>query len=288
MADQDPNLRRFFPQKTEAPAIKKSLGEYAAILGAEWGTLTNPQKAVLNVLVTIFDSVLAAMAFLKGSASPSEYAHAVLAASPGHYTFGETLKGMSAEETHRSLYNEALSVAWTCDVFLQYVDPSREVARVIAGGESKSVEFKSTLRWNIKAGRDDEAVTHASLKTVAAFLNSDGGTLLIGVGDDGKAVGIELDHFANDDKFLLHLVNVIKQQLGHKATTCVEPAIHTFEGKKVCMVKCDAGPEPVYLRSSNSPDGEYYVRTGPSTTKLSLQDAVTHIMTHFKTPPGPI
>ena len=61
-------------------------------------------------------------------------------------------------------------------------------------GESKTLEFKSTLRWNTKEDRkDDKVITHSALKTVAAFLNTDGGDLLIGVRDDGSIIGIERD-----------------------------------------------------------------------------------------------
>ena len=49
---------------------------------------------------------------------------------------------------------------------------------------------------------------------LAAFLNSKGGTLLIGVGDGGEVIGLENDKFQNEDKFALHLDNLIKDQLG--------------------------------------------------------------------------
>ena len=48
-------------------------------------------------------------------------------------------------------------------------------------------------------------MTHAALKTIAAFLNTEGGDLLIGVDDDRRVLGIEHDRLENDDKFLRHL-----------------------------------------------------------------------------------
>jgi predicted HTH transcriptional regulator len=82
----------------------------------------------------------------------------------------------------------------------------RQAEELIKRGESKTLELKSTLRWSLNEDRqDDKAVTHAVLKTVAAFLNTEGGDLLIGVADDGSIVGIERDQLETDDKFMRHL-----------------------------------------------------------------------------------
>ena len=67
----------------------------------------------------------------------------------------------------------------------------QDVAALIAGGESGSVEFKSSLRWDLKKGERNRALEGVILKTLAGFMNSEGGTLLIGVADDGGVVGIE-------------------------------------------------------------------------------------------------
>lgn len=83
---------------------------------------------------------------------------------------------------------------------------------LILKGENERVEFKSTLRWNLRAEKKDKAITHASLKTIAAFLNTDGGILLIGVADEGTLLGLNNDKFENEDKLLLFLTNTIKSQ----------------------------------------------------------------------------
>ncbi|HAM57915.1 MAG TPA: type I restriction endonuclease subunit R, partial [Candidatus Rokubacteria bacterium] len=91
-------------------------------------------------------------------------------------------------------------------LFDQYVRAHRQAEELIKRGESRTLEFKSTLRWNLKEDRqDDKAVTHAVLKTIAAFLNTEGGDLLIGVADDGSIAGIERDRLESDDKFMRHL-----------------------------------------------------------------------------------
>ena len=71
-------------------------------------------------------------------------------------------------------------------LFDQYLHSHRSAEELIQRGESKTLEFKSTLRWNLVEDRkDDKRVTHAALKTIAAFLNTEGGDLLLGVADDG-------------------------------------------------------------------------------------------------------
>ena len=85
---------------------------------------------------------------------------------------------------------------------------------IIEQGESDFVEFKSTLRWNIHSNRKDKAIENASLKTLAAFMNAQGGTLIIGVADDGRILGLETDKFANHDKLLLHLTKIIQDRIG--------------------------------------------------------------------------
>ena len=91
-------------------------------------------------------------------------------------------------------------------LFDQYLRSHRSAGELIKQGESKTLEFKSTLRWNLREDRkDDKRITHAALKTIAAFLNTEGGDLLLGVADDGAIVGIEKDRLDNDDKFMRHL-----------------------------------------------------------------------------------
>src|SRR5439155_9603441 len=70
-------------------------------------------------------------------------------------------------------------------LFDDYIRRHRRAEELLKLQESKTLEFKSSLRWSLKEDRqDDRLVTHAVLKTVAAFLNSEGGDLVIGVADD--------------------------------------------------------------------------------------------------------
>ena len=95
-----------------------------------------------------------------------------------------------------------------------YLRNHRQAEELLKQHESKTLEFKSTLRWNLKENREDRAVTYAAIKTIAAFLNTEGGDLLIGVADDRSVLGIEKDGFENEDKFMLHLSQMVRNTLG--------------------------------------------------------------------------
>jgi type I restriction enzyme R subunit len=170
-------------------------------------------------------------------------------------------------------------------LFDQYLRAHRNAEELIQRGESKTLEFKSTLRWNLKEDRrDDKAVTHAVLKTIAAFLNTEGGDLLIGVADDRSIVGIERDQLENDDKFMLHLAQVVRNGLGDRASTCIDPKTQVVNGKTVCVVSCQRSPEPVFLKWKGmeaAADGDFFVRSGPGTVKLNPESTKEYIRTRF-------
>jgi type I restriction enzyme R subunit len=170
-------------------------------------------------------------------------------------------------------------------LFDQYLRTHRDADELIKRGESKTLEFKSTLRWNMKEDKqDDRIVAHAVLKTIAAFLNTEGGDLLIGVADDRSIVGIEKDRFESDDKFMLHLAQIVRNALGDRAGTCIDPKTQIVDGKTVCIVSCQRSPEPVYLRwksVESSRDGDFFVRSGPSSVKLQAESAAEYVRTRF-------
>lgn len=90
-------------------------------------------------------------------------------------------------------------------------------------GETTEVEFKSTLRVNMHTGEKDPRLELASLKTIAGFLNTKGGTLIIGLADDGTPLGVESDQFPNEDKMNLHLANLISTRMAPQHMINIHP-----------------------------------------------------------------
>jgi len=181
--------------------------------------------------------------------------------------------------------NRALGEALKNYLFDQYLRTHRQAEELLKQHESKTLEFKSTLRWNLREDRKDPTVvTHAVLKTIAAFLNTDGGDLLIGVADDKTIIGIEADRFDNEDKFLLHLSHVIGAALGDRSGTLVDAKMEAIQGKTVCLVICQRSPEPVFFKRKGieeHEEGDFYVRSGPQTVKLDPENSEKYIQTRF-------
>ncbi|PAP76375.1 ATP-binding protein [Rubrivirga marina] len=155
-----------------------------------------------------------------------------------------------------------------------------DTARVAAAGESDRVEFKSTLRRALNPQVPDRVIEHEVLKTVAAFLNTDGGTLLIGVDDGGQPLGLDHDGFDSDDRMLLHLKNIVERSLGVAAFSSLSFRVVDLGGQRVLRVDARPAPEPTYLTDKVESDA-FYVRTGPSSTSLSLRHAVGYIARTF-------
>lgn len=151
------------------------------------------------------------------------------------------------------------------------------VSELIASGENGAVEFKSTLRTNLHTGQPDEKMHLSVLKTIAAFLNAKGGSLLIGVDDNGQVLGLAADGFPNEDKMGLHLVNLIKDRIGELFMPYVHPHFEEQEGTRILAVRCEQGPKPAFVKDGNVQ--RFYVRGGNATTELS-GNAVTDYVKH--------
>jgi len=155
-----------------------------------------------------------------------------------------------------------------------------DLASVIESGESGAVEFKSTLRTNLHTGEPDKRMEMAVLKTLAGFLNTYGGTLIIGVSDDGVPVGIEADKFPNEDKMSLHLVNIVKARMGPHTMTSMHVHFDDHNGGRVLVIRCSRSPSPVFVKDGNIE--RFFVRTGPSTTELTASQAQDYISKRMK------
>jgi hypothetical protein len=153
--------------------------------------------------------------------------------------------------------------------------------QLIAQGENSPVEFKSTLRQNLRSGsKDDFEIRLAVLKTIAAFLNTDGGTLLIGVADDRTICGIGPDHFENSDRALLFLSNLIDSRIGVLGDR-IRMRVELMDNKvEIIRVDCKRGSAPVFVRTEKGQ--AFYVRSGPSTKELMVNEVHNYIRSHFE------
>ncbi|GLI27144.1 hypothetical protein ARHIZOSPH14_13860 [Agromyces rhizosphaerae] len=170
--------------------------------------------------------------------------------------------------------------------------PTRaSIEQLMRAGESDQVEFKSTARINLRTGEKDARMEQVIAKTVAAFLNGDGGALLVGVDDAGTALGLDADlatlRTPDLDRYELWLRDLMTTSLGTAAASLVrvdfaevpsDDQAATDGQATVCRLEMTASPRPVYLRPGKSADPELWVRAGNSTRKLAVDEAANYIM----------
>ncbi len=149
-----------------------------------------------------------------------------------------------------------------------------DVSRLLAENEHDRLEFKSSLRFDNKMGRVSREVERAAMKTVAAFLNSKGGYLVLGVNDSRVPLGLENDYRTlqrNDsDGFENHFTQTFNSMIGPEFRTLVKLWFNNMDGQDICVVQALPSPRPVYLKTDNNE--QFYMRTGNISTSLKLSE----------------
>ena len=151
--------------------------------------------------------------------------------------------------------------------------PPPTAADLIGAGESSAVEFKSSARWNVHTQQKDDRIELVIGKTIAGFLNGEGGTLVIGVDDDGRPVGLandlQLMKAPDLDRYELWLTDYLERTIGKPALAFVDVRFDRYDGEDVVLVEVSPSDRPVFL---DEPKGgrtaDFYVRMGNSTRKL--------------------
>jgi len=110
-------------------------------------------------------------------------------------------------------------------------------------------------------------------------LNTDGGTLIVGVNDNGDILGLDKDAFVSDDKLKLHLNNMIKNAIGPHFMHFVNYELFEIESKKILKIECISSNKRVFLKDNGVE--EFYIRNGPSTIKLNGNSLIDYINNRF-------
>lgn len=242
---------------------------FEALLRLAYSRLTPWEKAALQALGSIHKSGLVLpLLLILGDISPVDYAKGLVALRICH------------ESNITEILAELARVDSFISCFSANSDSPADALKLLKHGENDLVEFKSTLRWDLKAGRTSQAIERACLKTVSAFLNSSGGKLFIGVRDDGSIEGIETDKFPNDDKFLLHFWTLIRTCLGRDFSPFIKTEIIKSGDRRICLVHCKPALRPVFLRQPGFQE-EMYIRVGPSSNALDISEALKYIDQRF-------
>ena len=151
----------------------------------------------------------------------------------------------------------------------------RSVVELIELGESAVLEFKSTLQWDVRQGKQNKERRHSVLKTIAAFMNSEGGTLVIGVEDNGDLYGLSNDLGlvgGTNDRFQQTLINLVVDSMGPSVVPYVNIRFERIGERTVCVVTVEAVRDGVFLKTAKGT--EFFVRA--ANTTRSLDPEQTH------------
>ena len=165
-----------------------------------------------------------------------------------------------------------------------------DLDELIQSGEQGFLEFKSSMRWNVRESRQDKKMEEIILKSIAAFNNSEGGKLLIGVADSGEILGLQDDFNtlkeANKDHFELHLRNIVNNTYGKDfATTHMKVNFPVIEELEICEIDIKAGTKPLFLEvldKNGQRHKRFFVRSGNSSQDLDIAETAEYVKRRFE------
>lgn len=162
-------------------------------------------------------------------------------------------------------------------VLQKEIDENIEI--LIAKGESSALEFKSSFRWDIVKAGVNKALEKVIIKTISGFLNSQGGTLLIGVDDEGEILGLDNDYKTmkrrDRDGYEQMIIGSISSNIGANQCKNVQVLFHEVNAKDVCRIVVSPSSKPVYVDSGNNT--KFYLRTGGGTRELNVHEAIDYV-----------
>jgi hypothetical protein len=158
-----------------------------------------------------------------------------------------------------------------------------EVKELILSGENEKFEMKSTLRFDLRENKINKKLEYIVAKTTSAFLNTDGGTLTIGVDDDGNILGLEKDlktlSKQDIDGFELHFRQAIRKYLGEYFEKYIKITFPTIENKEICVVKILKCGKPVFIKYEGKE--QFFVRNGNASIPKSRKEQSEYEKLHW-------
>jgi uncharacterized protein YaaQ len=185
-------------------------------------------------------------------------------------------------EARRSLIAQKINGFMDALITEPQVVHKRPIGDLISLGESATLEFKSTFQWDIVQSCVNRDLRLSVLKTIAAFLNSDGGTLVIGVEDNGSVCGIEDDLKLvrnSRDLFQQTLMNSINEFIGAAVAQFLETRFEETGGKTVYVIDVDKASQPFFMQGPQAK--QFYIRLGNTTRALDPEETMRYVQMNW-------
>jgi hypothetical protein len=165
------------------------------------------------------------------------------------------------------------------EAFLSFGSP-QELLRT---GEGHNVEYKSSLMWDYRQQRVNKELYLPVMKSTAAFMNTSGGFLVIGVDDDGNVLGLEPDlnsmRRGNTDGFESTFSNAFNKMIGVEFRQFVELVFPNVDEQTICLVRVLPAEFPAFLVHKG--EENFYIRAGNASQPLSLSQTARYISRRF-------
>lgn len=156
---------------------------------------------------------------------------------------------------------------------------AEDLPALIKSGEGEHLEFKSSIRWDLRQQKINKNIEMVIAKTLVGFMNHRGGSLLIGVDDRGEIVGLEHDYKTlktkGRDGFELFITDLVINRIGADMCAAIHCIFYEVEGNEVCRIIVDSVNEPVYLKDGAT--SKYLLRTGNGTRELDAREVLAHV-----------
>jgi len=167
---------------------------------------------------------------------------------------------------------------------LTHTEPANEeVEELILGGENELVEFKSTLRYDLRQKTVNKTLEYVIAKTISSFLNSNGGNLFIGIDDNQNSLGLSDDigtlKKQDIDGFELQLIEVIKKYIGKEFSSHIRITFPEYDQKNICRISVSQSSRPVFVSFEGKED--FFIRSGCSSQPLRREEQSAYEKEHW-------
>lgn len=270
-----------------------------SILVDQLSSLTNEECAALHGLNAMNGDrhFLTSLAYISGYISKEQYSTCILSSSNLRHGTNEDVE----RSEYRQLFTDKLNETVIAQKFLQltvddyqgqaFNELKKEIKQKSESwlkdkvkindhgnyfldlDENEVLEFKETFEKDTRTGQMSKDIKSATIREIAGFLNTNTGTIIIGINDKSKEIiGIENDNFdGNKDRYDLKIMNLLKDRCGVTAASLVKIKYEEYFGSTICIIKCTKSNEPIYFRNKNNEEVPI-VRSGSITSQPGYQE----------------
>jgi len=276
---------------------KKQINSLANQISKDFNSGNRSEKSVFINILTIFGSPILSWSFCFHRLSELEIANALMETVNFQFNLTESI---SDELENQNTGNDAKNPSDSDDVLVKRIrnkkrkelfDGAVQILHLCRNfinintdeiKEDENNEFKQTFALDVKTRKREKYIIEECITTIAGFLNTQGGTLFVGVRDDGEILGIKEEVellYKNNDKFLLNFKDIVKSKIGEKFYTLINYQIVKKSDKDILKVVCKKSNSPIFVN-----EDEFYMRVNPATQKITGKALIDYVQTRFNDP----